>query len=210
MALHGEQLGGDRVLVGGQLLGHRRRRSPPAQGRPTARRALGPSRAPGRSGCRGCRSRSPCGWVTCSPRGTCRWPGRACRPGSARACWRWSRRVLEGSAASAKNSPRLSHRRWFSFTSCCTCFGAEPPGAGLEQAAPLMSGTIDSILALVPRLQDREQVGEVVAQHVAGQPMVSSPRRMRSSENAMASTGALISIWRPLVSWSGGTSAPWR
>lgn len=32
--------------------------------------------------------------------------------------------------------------------------------------------------------------------------MVSSPRRMRSRENAVASTGDMISIWRPSVSWS--------
>ena len=27
----------------------------------------------------------------------------------------------------AKNSPKLSQRRWFSSTNCCTCFGADPP-----------------------------------------------------------------------------------
>ena len=90
LALHREQLRGDGLLVGGQPLGQRRERAPPGRGRRTAPPAPGPSRAPGRSGCRGCRSRGPCGRATCSPRGTCRSPGRACRRGSARACWRWS------------------------------------------------------------------------------------------------------------------------
>ena len=52
--------------------------------------------------------------------------------------------------ASARNSPSESQRRWFSSTSCCTCFGAEPPAPVSYMPPPAISGTIDSILALVP------------------------------------------------------------
>ncbi len=70
--------------------------------------------------------------------------------------------------ASARNSPRLSQRRWFSLTSCCTCFGRRAAGAGLEQAAAVDQRDDREHLGAGAELQDREQVGEVVAQHVAG------------------------------------------
>jgi hypothetical protein len=40
-------------------------------------------------------------------------------------------------AASARNSPSESQRRYPSSTNCCTCFGRGAAGAGLEQAAPV-------------------------------------------------------------------------
>ena len=52
--------------------------------------------------------------------------------------------------ASARNSPSESQRRWFSLTSCCTCLGAEPPAPVSNSPPPCISGTIESIFALVP------------------------------------------------------------
>jgi len=52
--------------------------------------------------------------------------------------------------AIAMYSPSESQRRWFSSWSCCTCLGAEPPAPVSNMAPPAISGTIDSILALVP------------------------------------------------------------
>ena len=53
-------------------------------------------------------------------------------------------------AASARYSPRLSQRRWFSASICSTCLGAEPPAPVSNMPPPAMSGTTESILALVP------------------------------------------------------------
>ena len=75
---------------------------------------------------------------------------------------------ISSDTASARNSPRESQRRWFSLTNCWTCFGADPPAPVSNSPPPSISGTIESIFALVPELEDREQVGQVVAQHVAG------------------------------------------
>ncbi|CSB16199.1 Uncharacterised protein [Vibrio cholerae] len=53
-------------------------------------------------------------------------------------------------AASAKNSPSESQRKWFSFCTCCTCFGAEPPAPVSNKPPPFINGTIESIFAEVP------------------------------------------------------------
>src|SRR5471032_1596166 len=52
--------------------------------------------------------------------------------------------------ASARNSPSESQRKWFSSTSCLTCFGAEPPAPVSYMPPPAINGTMESILALVP------------------------------------------------------------
>ena len=76
--------------------------------------------------------------------------GRGCRRGSARSRCRSVCARCSSDAASARNSPSESQRRWFSFTNCCTCLGAEPPAPVSNRPPPFISGTIESILALVP------------------------------------------------------------
>ena len=58
---------------------------------------------------------------------------------------RWSRET-----ARARNSPRLSQRRWFSASNCWTCLGALPPAPVSKSPPPFISVTMESILALVP------------------------------------------------------------
>ena len=53
-------------------------------------------------------------------------------------------------APSAWNSPSESQRSEFSAMNCCTCLGALPPAPVSKSPPPFMSGTIDSIFALVP------------------------------------------------------------
>jgi amidohydrolase len=94
-------------------------------------------------------------------------------------------------------------------TNCCTCLGAEPPAPVSKRPPPFISGTTESILARRAELEDREEVGVVVAQDVAGDRDGVLARRMRSSE-VQARLGGAIVMSRPSVSWSGGTSRPWR
>ncbi|MNT77174.1 hypothetical protein D3C72_2162570 [compost metagenome] len=58
--------------------------------------------------------------------------------------------VSSRDTARARNSPSESQRRKFSSTSCCTCFGAEPPAPVSYMPPPAISGTMESILAEVP------------------------------------------------------------
>ena len=58
--------------------------------------------------------------------------------------------MCRSDSANARNSPKESHRRWFSACTCCTCFGAEPPAPVSNKPPPAINGTIDSIFAEVP------------------------------------------------------------
>ena len=98
----------------------------------------------------------------------CRSPRRALGRAAPRAGCRSSSARNSSDTASARNSPSESQRRWFSLTSCCTCLGAEPPAPGLEQPAAVHQRDDREHLRAGAQLQDREQVGQVVAQHVAG------------------------------------------
>ena len=77
-------------------------------------------------------------------------PRRACWPSTARAGCRSCSASNSSDTASARNSPSESQRRWFSCTNCCTCLGAEPPAPVSNSPPPFISGTIESIFALVP------------------------------------------------------------
>ena len=94
--------------------------------------------------------------------------GRARRRAPSRACCRSSRRASRTKRASARNSPSESHRRWFSDEELLHVLGRRPAGAGLEQAAAVHQRHDREHLRARPELEDREQVGQVVAQHVAG------------------------------------------
>ena len=146
-ALHGGELGDDRLLVGGEAPGHRRepRRELLVVGlgpRPPA-----PSTARDRSGCRDCRTRRICATASGRSRARCRSPGPAPRRAAWHAHCRSSRRASPVTP-SARNSPSESQRRCFA--SRRTRLGAEPPAPGSKRPPPFMSGTIESIFALVP------------------------------------------------------------
>ena len=82
--------------------------------------------------------------------------------------------------ARARNSPSESHRRWFSSNSCLTCFGANPP-APVHTCRRPPSAERSTASSRCTQFENREQVGEMVAQDVAQAAMVSSPRTSRSS-----------------------------
>ncbi len=111
LTLDADQLLVDRVPRSRRASRPAPRRPRPARRRRSASPAPGPSRAPGRSASRGCRSSRPCAPATCSRRGTCRSPGRACRPAPGRACCRCFCARCSKLTARARNSPRLSQRR---------------------------------------------------------------------------------------------------
>jgi hypothetical protein len=102
-------------------------------------------------------------------RGTARSPRRASSP-STRACASLPVRCARCSndTASARNSPSESQRRWFSFDELLHVLGRRAAGAGLEQAAAVHQRHDRQHLGAGAELEDREQVGQVVAQHVAG------------------------------------------
>ena len=77
--------------------------------------------------------------------------------------------------------------------------GRRAAGAGLEQAAAGHQRDDREHLRARAELEDREQVGEVVAQTLPVTEIVSLPRRARSSVNRAASARQ-ISISRPSVS----------
>ena len=75
---------------------------------------------------------------------------------------------ISSDTASARNSPSESQRRWFSFSELLDVLRRRAAGAGLEQAAAVHQRDDREHLRARAELEDREQVGEVVAQDVAG------------------------------------------
>ena len=70
--------------------------------------------------------------------------------------------------ASARNSPSESQRRWFSSTSCLHVLRRRAAGTGFVHAATGHQRHDRQHLGAGAQLHDREQVGQVVAQDVAG------------------------------------------
>ena len=143
------------------------RTSPRARRRRSARPAPRPSRARGRSASRGCRSSRPCGPVTCSRRGTSRWPGRARgqHPGL-----RGVRRrgVLVEALGQREELAQAVPAQVVLLDQLLDVLRRRAAGAGLEEAAAVDQRHDRQHLGRGAELEDREQVGVVVAQHVAG------------------------------------------
>ena len=60
------------------------------------------------------------------------------------------RQMRPGAHGKRGGAPSESQRKWFSFSNCWTCFGAEPPAPVSKSPPPARSGTMESILADVP------------------------------------------------------------
>ena len=166
-ALHRVQLAHDGLLAPPAPRPGRRRRRP-ARRRRSARPAPGPSTARGRSGCRGCRARRPCATgdlfssrnvpVARSSVSASTWP-RRCRSSSA------------SISSDARQREELAERipaQVVLLDELLHVLGRRTAGAGLEQAAAVHQRHDREHLGAGAQLEDREQVGQVVAQHVAG------------------------------------------
>ena len=168
LALHGEELGGDGLLVGGQLLGERRERRRQLGIGGLRGQLLGPVERQVEVAAAVVELVDLAARATCSPRGTCRWRGRACRRGSARRLLaRGLGQVLEAGrqreelAEAVPAEVVLLHE-------LLHVLRGRPAGAGLEEPAAVDERHDRQHLGAGAELHDREQVGEVVAQHVAG------------------------------------------
>jgi hypothetical protein len=110
----------------------------------------------------------PCAPATCRcSSGTCRWLRRASR----RAPWRGvAGRLRRGARATppARGTRRANPSAGSSRQELLHVLGRRAAGAGLEQAAAVHQRHDRQHLGAGAQLQDREQVGQVVAQHVAG------------------------------------------
>ena len=93
-ALDRGELGDDRLLALGERGREGARSAPPSRRPRPGRRAPAPSRAPGRSGSRGCRSRPPSGAEIGSPRARARSLGRASARATSREGSRCVRRAV--------------------------------------------------------------------------------------------------------------------
>ena len=103
-----------------------------------------------------------------APRARGRSRGRACRPSTCARALPVFSASSSNETASARNSPSESQRRWFSLDELLHVLGRRAAGAGLEQAAAVHQRHDRQHLRAGAELEDREQVGQVVAQHVAG------------------------------------------
>ena len=168
MALHREQLRGDR-LPRRRRAARRAARTPrPARGRLTARRAPAPSTAPGRSGCRGCRS---CPSLRPGDLFSLRNVPVARSSVSARICARLFAVTLARCSKLAGEREELAEAvpaQVVLLHQLLHVLRRRTAGAGLEQAAAVDQRHDRQHLRRRAELEDREQVGEVVAQHVAG------------------------------------------
>jgi hypothetical protein len=109
-----------------------------------------PSRWPGRTGCRGCRARRS--WATATS--GCRAACRSRRPASWPAAWPsgvagLDAEVFQRHGQRQELAQRIPAQVVF-LDQLLTCFGAEPPAPVSYMPPPAISGTMDSILALVP------------------------------------------------------------
>ena len=78
------------------------------------------------------------------------------------------REVLERGGEREELAERVPAQVVLARRAAARASGADPPAPVSNRPPPASSGTIESIFALRADLEDREQVGDVVAQHVAG------------------------------------------
>ncbi len=149
-------------------LGERLERPRPARGPRSARRAPGPSTSPGRSASRGCRCRRACASATCPRPGTS--PVAASRVSAST----WAPRVV-GVAGEVLERGRQREElaqavpaQVVLLDQLLHVLGRRAAGTGLEEAATVHQRDDREHLGRRAELEDREQVGVVVAQHVAG------------------------------------------
>ena len=167
-ALHLGQLLDDPLLVRGQPLGQRREALGQLGVVGLRRPAPAPSTAPGRSGCRGCRARRSCATASGSP------PARrpiARSSVSARTCARGLSSLSASSSSDGPEGQELAQRVPAQVVlpqELLDVLGRRAAGAGLEQPAAVHQRDDRLHLGARAELEDREQVGQVVAQHVAG------------------------------------------
>ena len=188
-----------------------RRRSGPAAPCPCpARPAPRPSRGPGRSGCPGCRSGRPCGRGICCCPGTWRWPNRASRPGPWPSRSRRRGQVLERGGEGRELAQRIPAQVVF-LLELLDVLGGRAAGARLEQPAAGQQRHDGQHLGARPDLKDREEVGQVIAQDVAGHrdrvqaladPLQRVLHRLDRGQDLDLQAGACRG--------SSGTSRPWR
>ena len=147
----------------------RARRTPRrARRRRSASPAPGPSRAPGRSASRGCRSRRACAPATLS---FSRNVPVARSSVSARTCARALSVVLGEVLERRGQREELAEAvpaQVVLLDQLLHVLGRRAAGAGLEEAAAVHQRDDREHLGAGAELEDREQVGVVVAQHVAG------------------------------------------
>ena len=165
--LDGEQLADDGRFVGRQSLGQRGERRGQtgivASGRP----ARGPSRGPGRSGCPGCRCPRACGSATVlveeGARGPVEGVGQHLGPAVAGALGEVLEADGQGQELAQAVPPEVVLGQ-----ELLDVLGGRSAGPGLEQAAAVDQRDDRQHLGAGAQLQDGEQVGEIVAEHVAG------------------------------------------
>ena len=133
------------------------------------RPAPGPSTAPGRSGCRGCRCRPPCGrgdLFSFEEGGGGPVEGVGEHLGAR--VVRWSRARCSKLTREREELAQAVPAQVVLLDQLLDVLGRRAAGAGLEQPAAVDQRDDREHLGAGAQLQDREQVGQVVAQHVAG------------------------------------------
>ena len=156
------------VLVVGQRLGQRREVVGQLLVLGLRGELLRPVHARGRTGCRGCRARRSCATGPCCCPAACRSRRRASWPGS----WPCSLPVLmPRSSRLTRQREELAERipaQVVLLDQLLHVLGRRAAGAGLVHAAAGHQRHDGQHLGAGAQLQDREQVGQVVAQDVAG------------------------------------------
>ena len=134
----------------------------------SARPGLGPNTASGRSGCRGCRASPVLGFdgPCCCP-AVCRWRHPASWPAPwLWRCWSWIP-IFKADGQGQELAQRVPAQVVF-FDQLLHVLGAEPPAPVSVQAAAAGRAGRWTASWRGAQLHDGEQVGQVVAQDVAG------------------------------------------
>ena len=168
VALDGDQLVGDRLLVRRRASRPGGERSRPARGRRPAAPAPGPSTSRGRSASRGCRSSRPCGRAICSRSRNVPVARSRVSPRILACGLSCGRGVLGERLGQGEELAEAVPAQVVLLDQLLHVLGRRAAGAGLEQAAAVDQRDDREHLGAGAELEDREQVGEVVAQHVAG------------------------------------------